>query len=41
VKYADEVVLLAKEETMPQGTTERLIKIWRCFGMVMNVEKLN
>jgi len=38
VKYADELVLLAKEETLLQAMTDRLIKIERCYGMEMNVE---
>jgi hypothetical protein len=29
VKYAEDVVLLAKEETVLQGMTDRLIKIGR------------
>jgi hypothetical protein len=29
VKCADDLVLLAKEETMPQGMVERLIEIGR------------
>jgi hypothetical protein len=32
-------VLLAQEEAVLQGVIERLIKIGRCFGMEMNVEK--
>ena len=39
VKYADDVVLLAKEEKELQDTTEKLIKIGGCYGMEMNVEK--
>jgi hypothetical protein len=39
VKYADELVLLAKEETVLQGMTDRLIKIGRGYGMEKNVEK--
>jgi hypothetical protein len=39
VKYADELVLLAKEETVLQDMTERLFEIGRCYGMEMNVEK--
>jgi hypothetical protein len=41
VKYADELVLLAKEETVLQGMIDRLIEIGRCYGMEMNVEKTN
>jgi len=39
VKCADDLVLLAKEETVLQGLMERLTKIGRCCGMEMNVEK--
>jgi predicted nucleotidyltransferase len=39
VKYADDIVLLAKEETVLQGMTDRLIDIGRCYGMEMNVVK--
>jgi hypothetical protein len=39
VKYADDLVLLAKEEAVLQGVTERLMEIGRCYGMEMNVEK--
>jgi hypothetical protein len=39
VKYADDLVLLAKEETVLQGMSDRLIQIGRCYGMEMNVEK--
>ena len=38
VKYADDLVLLAKEGTVLQGMTDRLIKIERCYGMEMNAE---
>jgi ABC-type cobalamin/Fe3+-siderophores transport system ATPase subunit len=37
LKYADELVLLAKEEMVLQGTIERLIDVRRCYGMEMNV----
>jgi hypothetical protein len=40
VKYADDVVLLAKEKTMLQGMIDRLIEIGRRYGTEMNVEKL-
>ena len=36
VKYADDVMLLAKEE-MLQEMIDRLIEIGRCSGMDMNV----
>jgi hypothetical protein len=39
VKYADDLVLLAKEEKVLQGMVDRLIEIGRCYGMEMNVEK--
>jgi hypothetical protein len=39
VKYADDLVLLAKEEAVLQGVIERLMEIGRCYGMEMNVEK--
>jgi hypothetical protein len=37
VKYADELVLLAKEEIVLQGTIGRLTDVRRCYGMEMNV----
>jgi hypothetical protein len=39
VKYADDYVLLAKEEKVLQGMFDRLIEIGRRYGMEMNVEK--
>jgi hypothetical protein len=39
VKYADDLVLLAKEEMVLQDMTDKLIEIRRCYGMEMNVEK--
>jgi len=39
MKYEDELVLMAKEETVLQGTIDKIIEIGRCFGMEMNVEK--
>jgi len=39
VKYADELVLMAKEEMVLQGMIGKLIEIGRCYGMEMNVEK--
>jgi hypothetical protein len=39
VKYADDLVLLAKEDALLQGITESLHEIGRCYGMEMNVEK--
>ena len=38
MKYADEFVLLAKEETVLQGESDRWIEIGRCCGTKMNVE---
>jgi hypothetical protein len=39
VKYADDLVLLAKEETVLQGMIDKLNGTGRCYGMEMNVEK--
>jgi len=39
VKYADDLVLMAKEEKVLQGMIDKLIEIGRCYGMEMNVEK--
>ena len=39
VKYADDLVLMAKEETVLQGTIDKLIETGRHYGMEMNVEK--
>jgi len=39
VKYADDLVLMAKEERMLQGMINKLIQIGICYGMEMNVEK--
>ena len=39
VKYADDLVLIAKEETVLQGMIDKLIEIGRCYRMEMNVEK--
>jgi len=39
LKYADDLVLLAKEEKVLQDITDKLIEIGRCYGMEMNVEK--
>jgi len=39
VKYADYLVLMAKEETVLQGMIDKLIAIGRCYGIEMNVEK--
>jgi len=39
VKYAVDLVLLAKEEKMLQDMIDKLIENGRCYGMEMNVEK--
>jgi hypothetical protein len=39
VKYADDLVLLSKEEMVLQDMIDKLIEIGRCYGMEMNVEK--
>jgi argonaute-like protein implicated in RNA metabolism and viral defense len=39
VKYADDLVLLAKEGKVLQDIIDKLIEIGRCYGMEMNVEK--
>ena len=39
VKYADDLVLMAKEETVLQGMIDKLTEIGRCYGMEINVEK--
>jgi len=39
VKYADDLVLLAKEEEVLQDMIGNLIEIGGCYGMEMNVEK--
>jgi len=39
VRYADDLVLLAKEETVLQGMIERLVENGRCYGTEVNVEK--
>jgi hypothetical protein len=39
VKFADDLVLLAREEKVLQGMIDRLIEIGRHCGMEMNVEK--
>ena len=33
VKYADVLVLMAKEETVLQGMIDKLIETGRCYGM--------
>jgi len=39
VKYADDLMLLAKEEKVLQDMIDKLIEVGRCYGMEMNVEK--
>ena len=39
VKYTDDFVLLAKEETVLQGVTDRLTESGRCYAVGMNVEE--
>ena len=39
MKYADDLVLMAKEETVLQGMINKLTEIGRCYGFKMNVEK--
>jgi hypothetical protein len=41
VKYADELVLLAKERKVLQDMIDKLIEIGRFYGMKINVEKSN
>ena len=41
VKYADDLVLLAKEEKVLQDIIDKIIEIGRCYGMEMNVKKSN
>jgi hypothetical protein len=36
VKYADDLVLLAKEEKVLQDMIDKLIEIGRCYGMEIN-----
>ena len=40
VKYADDLVLMAKEETVLQNMIDKLIETGRYYGMEMNVEKM-
>jgi len=40
VKYADGLVILAKEETVLQGMIAKLSEIGSCFGVEVKVEKL-
>jgi hypothetical protein len=38
-KYTDGLVLLAKEETVLQGTKHEMIETERCYRVEMNVER--
>ena len=39
LKYADDLVLIAKRETVLQCMIDKLIVIGRCYGMELYVEK--
>jgi len=39
MKYAEDLVLMAREERVLQGMIDKLTEIGRCYGMEMNVEK--
>jgi hypothetical protein len=39
VRYADDLVLLAKEETILQSMIDKLIEVGRGYDMEINVEK--
>ena len=39
VKYADDLVLLAKEKKVLHDMIDKLIEIGRCHGMELNLEK--
>jgi len=39
VKYADDLVLLVKEEKVLQDMSDKPIEIGGCYGMEINVEK--
>ena len=39
MKYADDLVLMAKEETVLQGMIDKLIETGRHYGTEINVEK--
>jgi hypothetical protein len=39
VKYRDDIVLLAREETVLQGKNDRMTEIERCYGSEIDVEK--
>jgi ABC-type hemin transport system ATPase subunit len=37
-KYADDLILLAKEEVVLKDMTERQTEIGRCYGIEINME---
>jgi ribosome-interacting GTPase 1 len=39
VRYADDLVLLAKEETILQSMIDKLVEIGKGYGMEINVER--
>jgi hypothetical protein len=39
VKYPDDLVIMTKEETALQGTTDRVTETGRFYGMETDVEK--
>ena len=39
ITISDDLVLMAKEETVLQGMIDKLIETGRYYGMEMNVEK--
>jgi GTP cyclohydrolase II len=39
VKYADDLVLLAKKEKVVQDMIDKIIEIGRCYRLEMDVEK--
>lgn len=39
MKYANDLVLLAKEEMVLQGINDKTTEVGRCYGMEVNVEK--
>jgi hypothetical protein len=41
VRYADDLVLLAKEQMVLQGMTNRLTEIGRSYRMEINMEETN
>jgi len=41
LKYADDLAVTAKEETVLQGMIDKLIEIGICYGMEMNKKNKN